>query len=154
MAFGNGVLVDTNVLLRISRHEDPKQPLVAAALRLLESHGAGLYFSMQNMAEFWNVSTRPSEHNGFGLSALEAQSNAERIERRMTYLPDNDLVYTNWRRLLITHGICGVQVHDARLVAIMMAYGLTRILTLNTDDFERFPDIRAVHPRQVSAQSV
>jgi predicted nucleic acid-binding protein len=72
----------------------------------------------------------------------------------MTYLPDNDLVYANWRRLLIAHGVRGVQVHDARLVAIMQAYGLTRILTLNTSDFERFPDIVAVHPGQVPAKSV
>jgi predicted nucleic acid-binding protein len=153
MVFGDGILVDTNVLLRISRLEDPQQPLVASALLILESQRDALYFSMQNMAEFWNVSTRPTERNGFGLNTSEAQSNVVRIERRMTFLPDNDLVYTNWRRLLITHRIRGVQAHDARLAAIMQAYGLERILTLNTSDFERFPDIAAVHPSQVVAAS-
>jgi hypothetical protein len=52
MFFEGGVLVDTNVLLRISRLDDPQQPLVASAIRFLESQGAGLYFSLQNMAEF------------------------------------------------------------------------------------------------------
>ncbi len=67
----------------------------------------------------------------------------------MTFLPDDEQVYVIWRQLVVAHSIRGVQVHDARLVAIMQAYGLTHILTLNIGDFERFPNITAVHPSQV-----
>jgi predicted nucleic acid-binding protein len=38
---------------------------------------------------------------------------------------------------VIANKVRGVQVHDARLAAIMQAYGLTRILTLNQPDFLR-----------------
>jgi hypothetical protein len=42
--------------------------------------------------------------------------------------------------------VYGVQVHDARLAAIMRVYGLTRILTQNQADFLRFENIQAIHP--------
>jgi len=35
-----------------------------------------------------------------------------------------------WRRLVVTCSVSGVQVHDARLVAAMHAYGLQSLLTL------------------------
>jgi predicted nucleic acid-binding protein len=111
--------------------------------------GSGLYFSLQNIAEFWNVCTRPAERNGFGLAIAEAKRCVEEVERTMTFLPDNDRVYTSWRRLVISHRVRGVQVHDARLAAIMQAYGLVNILTLNQPDFLRFPGIQAVHPSQI-----
>jgi hypothetical protein len=45
-------------------------------------------------------------------------------------------------------------VHDARLVAAMRVDGLSRLLTLNVADFNRFPEILAVHPRDVARQIV
>jgi hypothetical protein len=54
-----------------------------------------------------------------------------------------------WRQLVIAHNVSGAQVHDARLSAIMQAYGVNRILTMNQQDFLRFPGIQAIHPNQV-----
>jgi predicted nucleic acid-binding protein len=154
MASPDSYLIDTNILLRVYRTSDPQHPPIDSAIQILESAGTDLYFCLQNIAEFWNVCTRPIERNGFGLTLVETDDCVENIEHRMIFLPDSDLVYTNWRRLLTTHGIRGVQVHDARLVAIMQAYGLTRILTLNKGDFERFPGITPVHPSDVVAKPV
>ena len=67
----------------------------------------------------------------------------------MTFLPDNEEVYSIWRRLVTDNNVSGVQVHDARLAAIMQAYGLTNIQTLNQPDFLRYANIQAVHPSQV-----
>jgi predicted nucleic acid-binding protein len=67
----------------------------------------------------------------------------------MTFLPDNEEVYLIWRRLVVAHHVRGVQVHDARLAAIMQTYGLTHILTLNQTDFLRYANVQAVHPSQV-----
>lgn len=38
----------------------------------------------------------------------------------------------------MTYGVSGVQVHDARLVAALLANGLTHILTFNASDFARY----------------
>ncbi len=49
------------------------------------------------------------------------------------------------------HAVSGIQVHDARLVAVMRVHGIAHILTLNVGDFQRYPGINAVHPRQLIA---
>jgi predicted nucleic acid-binding protein len=154
MVSPSGYLVDTNILLRLSRLDDPSHETIDAPLNALKLRGIDFHFSIQNITEFWNVSTRPAERNGYDLSIAEANFLLKFIESTMTFLPDNDQVYAIWRQLVVAHNVRGVQVHDARLAAIMQAYGLTHILTLNTGDFERFPDIVAVHPGQVPAKSV
>ena len=47
--------------------------------------------------------------------------------------------------------VLGVQVHDARLVAAMIAHNVTHILTFNVTDFARYTDegIEAVNPAAV-----
>ena len=65
-------------------------------------------------------------------------------------LPDSLAVHEEWRKLLVTHSVSGVQVHDARLVAAMREHGVKRILTFNVKDFSRYTDIEAVHPLSVS----
>jgi predicted nucleic acid-binding protein len=122
MAIAPGYLIDTNVLLRLSRQDDPQYKLVKAALARLDEQGEELYFALQNIAEIWNVCTRPSSRNGYGLSIAETNRCIEEIERTMTFLPDNAEVYSIWRQLVIAHQVRGVQVHDARLAAIMQAY--------------------------------
>ena len=71
----------------------------------------------------------------------------------MTFLPDSEEVYSIWRRLVMAHDVRGVQVHDARLAAIMQAYGLTRILTMNQPDFLRYENVQAIHPSQLQPSS-
>lgn len=150
MASSPGYLIDTNVLLRLTRIQDPNYTTIQSALRNLRNSGTNLYFALQNIAEFWNVCTRPVDRNGLGLSAQETNALAESIERTMTLLPEDKTVYFVWRRIVHDLNIMGVQVHDARLAALMQVNGLRQILTLNTGDFARFPAISAVHPSNVA----
>jgi predicted nucleic acid-binding protein len=149
MALAPGYLIDTNILLRLSRTDDPQHPLIKSALTELDVQGEEFYYSLQNMAEFWNVCTRPKGQNGYGLSITETAASVEYLETTMTFLPDNDLVYSNWRRLVMANNVRGVQVHDARLAAIMQAYGISHILTLNRPDFLRYSNVFPVHPNQI-----
>ena len=43
-----------------------------------------------------------------------------------------------------------MQVHDARLVALMQVHGITHILTLNRADFARYPGIVPIDPVSLS----
>jgi hypothetical protein len=52
-------LVDTNVLLRIPKLSDPNHLAVDNALAKLATQGTTLYYTHQNIAEFWNTITRP-----------------------------------------------------------------------------------------------
>lgn len=77
MASAPRYLVDTNVLLRLSRREDAQHELVGSTVERLGRQGSELCFSLQNIAEFWNVCTRPSDRNGFGLALAET---VERVQ--------------------------------------------------------------------------
>jgi len=104
------------------------------------------------VGEFWNTCTRPLARNGYGLSPREADRRAGLFEDKLRFLPDGLAVHQEWRRLLVTHNVSGVQVHDARLVAAMRVHGVKRILTFNEKDFARYPDIEALHPRSMSVK--
>jgi hypothetical protein len=67
-------LLDTNILLRMSKSDDPRHPMISGALRALVAQRARLCFTSQILGEFWNASTRPRDQNGFGLSAAETAS--------------------------------------------------------------------------------
>ena len=109
-----------------------------------------MYFSLQNISEFWNVVTRPAAVNGLGFSPQFALNEVAKIEQVLTLLPDVPAVYGEWKRLVSTYGVSGAKVHDARLVALMNVHGLRRLLTFNTADFSRY-DIEAIHPSAVVA---
>jgi predicted nucleic acid-binding protein len=142
-------LADTNILLRWLQPEGSDFPIVVRGIRRVESTGATLCFTGQNMSEFWNVMTRPVDRNGYGASPAEADARARSIETSFRFLPDNVNVYLTWRQPLVDHSIRGVQVHDARLVAAMLVHGVKRILTFNTRDFARYSQVEAIHPSQV-----
>ncbi len=101
--------------------------------------------------ELWTVLTRPRAVNGFGLSVTEADREVLLLERQFTLLPDNERIHEVWRRLVVDHRVSGKQVHDTRLVAAMIVYGITHLLTLDAGDFSRFPEITAVHPQALVA---
>jgi predicted nucleic acid-binding protein len=143
-------LADSNFLLRLFHRSDPLHGLVRNAARALRSRGDRLCFTSQVLGEFWNVCTRPvTARGGFGLTVAETDRRVRRVERRFILLPDSPAVHQEWRGLLVTHAVTGVQVHDTRLVAAMRVYGLTHLLTFNTADFGRFPGITAIHPQSV-----
>jgi predicted nucleic acid-binding protein len=146
---GASYLADTNILLRISQNRDPSYPQIRTALRALRSKGIQIVFTSQNLAEFWNVSTRPANENGFGLSIPDANRRVQLIERIFAILPDNPRVHSEWRRLVVTHSVVGVKVHDARLVAAMYVHDVRNLLTLNDSDFRRYPGINVFHPRDI-----
>lgn len=145
-------LVDSNILIRWVQPDDPDYPIVERALDALVESGAILCYTPQNLAEFWNASTRPAVRNGYGLSPTETDRRAKLFENRLRLLPDNLAVHEEWRSLLVDYGVSGVQVHDTRLVAAMRVHGVKRILTFNTKDFARFTDIKAVHPEGAARQ--
>jgi predicted nucleic acid-binding protein len=145
------VLVDSGILLRLLERTDPQHGVIRGAVRALRGRGEILVTAPQNASEFWNVCTRPvTARGGFGLSITDADRRLRVIERLFRVVPESPSAYPNWRLLLVTHGVRGVQVHDARLVALMQVHGITHVLTLNGVDFARYPGIVAIDPASLS----
>jgi predicted nucleic acid-binding protein len=125
------VLVDTNILLRTQFDKNTHVTGASRAFVDLRRRGERLATTVQNLAEFWNVSTRPESANGHGLTGAETLTRLQYFERAFTILPESSQSYTIWKQLIVTHDIRGKIVHDTRLVSVMMSFGIGKILTFN-----------------------
>ncbi|HEX5105157.1 MAG TPA: PIN domain-containing protein [Pirellulaceae bacterium] len=144
------VLVDTGVLLRAFDRSLPEQPTIFRAFRELWSQNHQLATTLQNIAEFWNVSTRPVQaRGGFGLPVAIVDARVKLIERLGDVLPFPDRAYQEWRRLVAAHQIVGVAVHEAKLVATMNVAKIQHVLTMNAADFQRYPGLTIWTPDDV-----
>jgi predicted nucleic acid-binding protein len=144
------ILIDTGILLRLLDRNDPQHALIRQAMRRLKQGGENLVTAWQNVAEFWNVCTRPSTaRGGLGLGITDAERRLRILERLFPILPVLPTAYGHWRTLIVSPGAKGVQVHDARLVALMMAHAISKLFTLNVADFARYPAITAITPSTV-----
>ncbi|MGD0627843.1 MAG: type II toxin-antitoxin system VapC family toxin [Terracidiphilus sp.] len=142
------VLLDTNILLRISQPHSSQAPIAERALRVLRFRGENLQIVSQNLVEFWAVATRPIVENGLGFSPEMAGQQLQSLKRLFTLLPEAPL-QLEWERLVATENVSGKSIHDARLVAAMNVHGIPGILTFNMQDFTRFPGISVLDPRMV-----
>ena len=144
-------LADTNFSLRFAIRQNPQHRTVRQAVRNLRKRGDEIYVLRQTCVEFWNVATRPAKNNGFGFPTTDADFFLRLIERVFPLLPDDARVPREWRKLVLSFGVSGVQVHDARIVAAMLVHQITHILTFNTSDFARYSSIGivAVDPNKV-----
>ena len=140
------VLVDTNILLRSAQPSHPLCPQATQAVSKLLRQKHSVFFCSQNIAEFWNVATRPINNNGLGMSTDEVLKEVNSIERLLTLLPDVPGIYAEWKRLVARHNVQGVKVYDTRLVALMTLYSVDSILTFNLSDFKRYSTIATLDP--------
>ena len=146
-------LIETSILVRFGSQSDPLHSLATSTVRRLHRQGEKLYISPQNLVEFRNVATRPLNVNGLGLTAEQSDIEAEVLEKRFELLPENDAIYPTWKALVKAGGVIGKQVHDARLVAICQVYGITQVVTFNTQHFIRLasfvPNLTVIDPRTI-----
>src|SRR5216684_3144087 len=145
------VLIDTNILLRSAQPAHPLFSEATHAVSRLLRQRESVFFCAQNIAEFWNVATRPTNANGLGMKSDEVLKEIGSIEALFTLLPDIPGIYAEWKRIVAHHDVQGVKVYDARLVAIMAVYGVDSVLTFNIADFKRYSNITALHPSSLLA---
>jgi predicted nucleic acid-binding protein len=138
------ILLDTNLLTRMTRSHDPQAGVARAAVQTLFNRGERLILVPQNLYEFWAVATRrqgapPAGQNGLGMTPAQAGQWLRFFQRRFALLPDRDNVSRLWQALVEAHGVTGFRAHDVRLVAAMQTYGITRLLTFNAIHFRGLP---------------
>ena len=66
-----------------------------------------VFFCSQNIAEFWNVATRPADRNGLGLTHEEVLHEVGSIENLLTLLPDIPAIYFAWKEIVREHKVQG-----------------------------------------------
>lgn len=147
------ILLDTNLLTRLTSSVHPHGPISRKAIQKLLARREQIAIIPQNLYEFWAVATRlpgtrPVGENGLGQGTEQASQWLRFFQRRFTLLPDRDDLPIRWHDLVRTFSIKGFRAHDARLVAAMQCYGMTHLLTFNGEDFKGL-GIAVIDPQSV-----
>jgi|SRR5579884_502840 len=139
------ILVDTNVLIY---HQIARSPLHAPArqqLGDLSAAGHALWVSRQILREYLAAMSRPGTVTPPPpMTALIAD--VRTFQARFFIAEDGPAVTIHLLSLLTSIPCAGKQIHDANIVATMLAHGIPRLLTHNVADFSRFAGIITVIP--------
>lgn len=142
-------LLDTNILLRMCDGNASTHLLAGEATAQLLRQEHQVYLTSQNLIEFWVVATRPHEVNGLGWDLEKTNHEVVQILAQFPLLEDNSKIFEYWLNIVTTNQLKGKRVHDARLVAVMLAHGITHLLTFNPKDFKDIAGIIVMHPQTV-----
>jgi predicted nucleic acid-binding protein len=129
--------VDTNILVYATQTGSAHSAAALALLGRMEANQAPLWISGQVLREYLAVVTRSQGR----LPALPMAAALERVRffsQRFWIAEDGPEVRSRLLMLLATCPTAGKQVHDANIVATMLANGVTHLLTNNAADFRRF----------------
>ena len=130
------MFVDTNVLVAARSAKAPDRQAALDAL-LRERQSEALRISRQVIREYLAVVTRPQTWAS-PLPMGKALLDVERFASAFEVLEDGQAVMDMLASLCREVPVGGKQVHDANIVATMLAHGERRLLTLNVRDFRRF----------------
>ena len=141
----DAIFVDTNILVYSKQQFSPFHAAAVARLEELSNEGAPLWASRQVLREYLVVMSRPG-----GLTAPVPMADLVRdigeFSASFLLAEDSAGVTQELLQLLTQVAIGGKQVHDANIVATMLAYRIPRLLTNNVVDFTRFGNRITVLP--------
>jgi predicted nucleic acid-binding protein len=140
------VFVDTNVLIYSTRPSSSFHEWAQSALNDAVASESRIAVSRQVLREYLAVVTRPAGRSE-ALSMADGLADVARFSSNFDALEDGPEVAVKLVELCHTVRLAGRQVHDANIVATMLAHGEKRLLTMNRSDFRRFePRIELVEP--------
>ncbi|MDZ4770519.1 MAG: type II toxin-antitoxin system VapC family toxin [Chloroflexota bacterium] len=136
---GVKVFVDTNILLRTILSQMKQHAEVDALVKRTLREGAELWINGQVIREFIVQATHPRTLTE-PLTIEQVVQEIEVAKPLFRVADETEAVRDKLLELLRQYPTQGKQVHDANLVATMLAYEIDTLLTLNVDDLKRFED--------------
>ena len=133
------MFIDTNVLVNARIPSAIHHRVARAALERASEAGQPLRISRQVVREYLSTVTRPQTWP-VAITREEALDDAVRFIRNFDVLEDGPQVTESLIALCREVSVSGRQIHDANIVATMLAHGERRLLTFNATDFRRYGD--------------
>jgi predicted nucleic acid-binding protein len=131
-------MLDTNVLLAATEEGRAEHRDSLTILNEWAAGGTTLCTSGQILREYLAVAARPAKQNGLGMKPADAVSNVRAFRERTAFLAEDARVADRLQGLLADVECGGKQVHDANVIATMLAHGVDTVVTMNAEDFARF----------------
>ena len=135
----NAIFIDTNILVYANVIETPFHEQALAAVNAAHHAGRTIWISRQIIREYLVTLTRPQTFDNLPKATVFEQVN--QFRNRFEVADDMPNVTEQLIKLLGNFKIGGKQVHDANIVATMLAYDIPCLLTHNIKDFQRFEEI-------------
>ena len=131
------MFIDTNVLVNSRIPTAPDHVVARASLESAFRYTEPLRISRQVLREYLAVVSRPQTWP-VAITLEDALDDVIRLIGSFEVLEDGPLVTESLVALCREVPVGGRQIHDANIVATMLAHGERRLLTLNTADFRRY----------------
>jgi len=133
------VFCDTNIILRAYHDVFPQHKGVKATFDRLLADGSDLWISRQVIREYL-VQVTHAHTFTTPLTSEQAVQHVSNVLQTCQVVDENRSTTDALLMLLREYSVSGKQVHDANIVAVMLANGIDTLLTLNTADFRRYED--------------
>jgi len=141
----SGVFLDTNVLVYSAVAASPFNLAARNAIANHEAAGTQLWISRQVVREYLAVLSRPQ-----AMSAPQPLpiliSDVQHFQSRFLVAEDGPNVTAELLRIIAPISIGGKRIHDANIVATMLAHGISMLLTNNPHDFGGFSNLIDIEP--------
>ncbi len=144
-------LLDTNIILRFTDAYSSEYELVNNAIEQILIQGDRCFITSQVIVEFWVVATRPCDVNGLGWTVEETGQAVQMLISQFEWLEETPDIFHHWFNLVTIHKVSGKRTHDLRIQAVMIAYNISHILTLNPKDFVAVTGINIIHPNSMNS---
>jgi predicted nucleic acid-binding protein len=145
------IFLDTNILVYANAERAPLHQVALQSIQALSAEGSELWISRQILREYLAILSRPQTFS-HPLPANELTADVRYFQDRFRIAEDDATVTAHLLALVQRFPTGGKQVHDANIVATMLAYGIPSLLTNNTDDFVRFSGMITILPLQPKTQ--
>jgi len=140
------IAVDTNILVYAHRADADWHDRAAVCVRRLAEGRAAWAIPWPCVHEFLAIVTHPRIFEPpTPLPAALDQVDAWLESPTLMLLSEGDEHWSRLRTLIDAGRVVGAQVHDARVAALCLAYGVREIWTADRD-FGRFPALVSVNP--------
>ncbi len=137
--------VDANILVFAANQFSPWHTAAVARLQEAQQDKISLMVNPQVVREFIAAASRPAP--GAPPPPIDPiLENVRRILAGFVLLDENAATIDRLAELVKTVPTQGRQIHDANIVATMLTYGVSTLLTHNTVDFARFAALIRILP--------
>ncbi len=144
------VFVDTNILVHANNEDSIFHQAAQKTLLELQARGVEFWISRQVLREYAVIISRKmNEKKAFNAAALNGD--LKRFASEFVVADEDAQVTQILMSLIKSHDVKGKPIHDANIVATMLAKGLSKLLTQNVKDFERYEPLIEIFPLNVVA---
>ncbi|PJF29551.1 MAG: hypothetical protein CUN52_07855 [Phototrophicales bacterium] len=139
MMMGDKVFLDTNIVLRVLLRKMDLHTNVDVMVKQMIREEKEFWISGQIIREFMVQATHPKTLQK-PLTMNDVVHELQLVKSLFKVADETTVVRDTLLQLVKQYPIQGKQVHDANIVATMLAHDIPNLFTLNVVDFQRFAD--------------